>query len=151
MLIWLWLSALIIVIDQLTKKLVDDSMQLYQTIDLIPHVQLTYMRNQGAAFSFLSGGGGWQRWLFITLAIAASGFIYTWLKQLKRTQKQEAVAWALILGGALGNLIDRVAFGYVIDFMDIYYGEYHWPAFNVADSAITLGVVTLLIDARKKN
>jgi signal peptidase II len=151
MLIWLWLSALIIVIDQVTKKLVDTSMQLYQTIDLIPHVQLTYMRNQGAAFSFLSGGGGWQRWLFITLAITASGFIYTWLKQLKTTQRQEAVAWALILGGALGNLIDRVLLGYVIDFMDIYYGQYHWPAFNVADSAITIGVVTLLIDARKKN
>jgi signal peptidase II len=151
MLIWLWLSALIIVIDQLTKKLVDTSMQLYQTIGLMPHIQLTYMRNQGAAFSFLSGGGGWQRWLFITLAIAASGFIYTWLKQLKTTQRQEAVAWALILGGALGNLIDRVVLGYVIDFMDIYYGQYHWPAFNVADSAITIGVVTLLIDARKKN
>jgi signal peptidase II len=151
MLIWLWLSALIIVIDQLTKKLVDSSMKLYQTIELIPHVQLTYMRNKGAAFSFLSGGGGWQRWLFITLAIAASGFIYTWLKQLKRTQRQEAIAWALILGGALGNLIDRVIFGYVIDFMDIYYEQYHWPAFNVADSAITIGVVTLLIDASKKN
>ena len=147
MLIWLWLSALVLVIDQLTKRVVDTSMQLHQTIELIPFFQLTYMRNQGAAFSFLSGAGGWQRWFFIGLAVIASVFICFWLKRLANTQRWEAIAWALVLGGALGNLIDRIIYGYVIDFLDVYYGDWHWPAFNVADSAITLGVILLLMDS----
>lgn len=147
MLNWLWLSAVVLVLDQATKRLVDTSMQLYQTIELIPSFQLTYMRNQGAAFSFLSGAGGWQRWFFIGLALLASVFICFWLKWLARTQRWEAVAWALVLGGALGNLIDRILYGYVIDFLDVYYGDWHWPAFNIADSAITVGVVMLLFDS----
>lgn len=147
MLNWLWLSAVVLVLDQATKRLVDTSMQLYQTIELIPSFQLTYMRNQGAAFSFLSGAGGWQRWFFIGLALLASVFICFWLKRLARTQRWEAVAWALVLGGALGNLIDRILYGYVIDFLDVYYGDWHWPAFNIADSAITVGVVMLLFDS----
>ena len=149
MLIWLWISALVIVIDQATKRVVDTRMQLYQSIELIPCFQLTYLRNQGAAFSFLSGAGGWQRWFFIGLAIIASVFICFWLKKLERSQRWEAVAWSLVLGGALGNLIDRILFGYVIDFLDVYVGEWHWPAFNVADSAITVGVVMLLLDSFK--
>lgn len=147
MLNWLWLSAVVLVLDQATKRLVDTSMQLYQTIELIPSFQLTYMRNQGAAFSFLSGAGGWQRWFFIGLALLASVFICFWLKRLDRAQRWEAVAWALVLGGALGNLIDRILYGYVIDFLDVYYGDWHWPAFNIADSAITVGVVMLLLDS----
>lgn len=147
MLHWLWLSAVVIVLDQLTKRLVDTSMQLYQSIELMPSFQLTYMRNQGAAFSFLSSAGGWQRWFFIGLALLASVFICFWLQRLARTQRWEAVAWALVLGGALGNLIDRILYGYVIDFLDVYYGDWHWPAFNIADSAITLGVVMLLFDS----
>lgn len=149
MLIWLWISALVIVIDQATKRVVDTTMQLYQSIELIPCFQLTYLRNQGAAFSFLSGAGGWQRWFFIGLAIVASVFICFWLKKLNRSQRWEAVAWSLVLGGALGNLIDRILYGYVIDFLDVYVGEWHWPAFNVADSAITVGVVMLLLDSFK--
>jgi signal peptidase II len=147
MLIWLWLSALVIIIDQLTKRVVDTTMQLYQSIELIPYFQLTYLRNQGAAFSFLSGAGGWQRWFFIGLAVIASVFICIWLKKLHRSQRWEAIAWALVLGGALGNLIDRILYGYVIDFLDVYVGDWHWPAFNVADSAITMGVVMLLLDS----
>lgn len=147
MLIWLWLSALVIIIDQLTKRVVDTTMQLYQSIELIPYFQLTYLRNQGAAFSFLSGAGGWQRWFFIGLAVIASVFICFWLKKLDRSQRWEAIAWALVLGGALGNLIDRILYGYVIDFLDVYVGDWHWPAFNVADSAITVGVVMLLLDS----
>jgi signal peptidase II len=147
MLIWLWLSALVIIIDQLTKRVVDTTMQLYQSIELIPYFQLTYLRNQGAAFSFLSGAGGWQRWFFIGLAVIASVFICIWLKKLHRSQRWEAIAWALVLGGALGNLIDRILYGYVIDFLDVYVGDWHWPAFNVADSAITVGVVMLLLDS----
>jgi signal peptidase II len=149
MLIWLWLSALVIVIDQITKRVVDSTMQLYQSIELIPYFQLTYMRNQGAAFSFLSGAGGWQRWFFIGLAVIASVFICFWLKKLNRSQRWEAIAWSLVLGGALGNLIDRILYGYVIDFLDAYIGDWHWPAFNVADSAITLGVAMLLLDSFK--
>jgi signal peptidase II len=147
MLIWLWLSAFVLVIDQLTKRVVDTSMQLHETIELIPFFQLTYMRNEGAAFSFLSGAGGWQRWFFIGLAVIASVFICFWLKRLANTQRWEAIAWALVLGGALGNLIDRILYGYVIDFLDVYYGDWHWPALNVADSAITLGVILLLMDS----
>jgi signal peptidase II len=147
MLAWLWLSAVVIMLDQLSKRLVDTSMQLYQSIELIPFFQLTYLRNQGAAFSFLSQAGGWQRWFFVGLAVTASGLICYWLKRLEKHQRWEAAAWALILGGALGNLIDRVLYGYVIDFLDVYYGEWHWPAFNVADSAITVGVAMLLIDS----
>jgi signal peptidase II len=131
----------------LSKRLVDTSMQLYQSIELIPFFQLTYLRNQGAAFSFLSQAGGWQRWFFVGLAVTASGLICYWLTRLGKHQRWEAAAWALILGGALGNLIDRVLYGYVIDFLDVYYGEWHWPAFNVADSAITVGVAMLLIDS----
>ena len=149
MLIWLWLSALVIVIDQITKRIVNTTMQLYQSIELIPYFQLTYMRNQGAAFSFLSGAGGWQRWFFIGLAVIASVFICFWLKKLNRSQRWEAIAWSLVLGGALGNLIDRILYGYVIDFLDVYIGDWHWPAFNVADSAITVGVVMLLLDSFK--
>lgn len=147
MLVWLWLSVLVVVVDQWTKRLVDASMQLYQSIELVPFFQLTYLRNQGAAFSFLAGAGGWQRWFFIGLAVTASALICYWLKRMERSQHWEAAAWALILGGALGNLIDRVVYGYVIDFLDVYYGQWHWPAFNVADSAITIGVAMLLIDS----
>ncbi len=147
MLNWLWLSALVIALDQATKRLVDTSMQLYQSIELVPFFQLTYLRNQGAAFSFLSQAGGWQRWFFIGLAVAASGFICYWLRKLDRDRRWEAAAWALVLGGALGNLIDRILYGYVIDFLDVYYGEWHFPAFNVADSAITVGVGMLLLES----
>jgi signal peptidase II len=149
MLVWLWLSALVIVVDQVTKRVIDSAMQLHQTIELVPYFQLTYMRNQGAAFSFLSGAGGWQRWFFIGLAIVASVFIFVWLWKLDPSRRREAVAWALVLGGALGNLIDRILYGYVIDFLDVYVGDWHWPAFNVADSAITVGVALLLLDSFK--
>jgi signal peptidase II len=149
MLVWLWLSALVIVVDQVTKRVIDSAMQLHQTIELVPYFQLTYMRNQGAAFSFLSGAGGWQRWFFIGLAIVASVFIFVWLRKLDPSRRREAVAWALVLGGALGNLIDRILYGYVIDFLDVYVGDWHWPAFNVADSAITVGVALLLLDSFK--
>lgn len=147
MLIWIWLSVLVIVIDQISKRVVDTSMHLYQTIELLPYFQLTYLRNQGAAFSFLSGAGGWQRWFFIGLAVVASILICFWMKKLESSQRREAIAWALVLGGALGNLIDRILYGYVIDFLDVFYGNWHWPAFNVADSAITVGVILLLADS----
>jgi signal peptidase II len=147
MLKWLWLTALVIVLDQASKLLVDHNMELYESISLIPMFQLTYVRNTGAAFSFLAHAGGWQRWFFIGLSLAASIAISIWLNNLPKDRKWEAAAWALVLGGALGNLIDRISYGYVIDFLDAYYQHWHFPAFNVADSAITVGVAMLLIDA----
>ncbi len=147
MLGWIWLSLVVIVLDQSSKHWVDATMRLYESIELVPFFQLTYLRNQGAAFSFLAGAGGWQRWFFIVLAVFASAAICWWLSRLEKHRSWEAAAWALILGGALGNLIDRIRYGYVIDFLDAYYREWHFPAFNVADSAITLGVIALLIDA----
>lgn len=147
MLIWLLLSVVVVILDQLSKYWVDHSLQLYQTIELMPYFQLTYVRNTGAAFSFLSHAGGWQRWFFIGLGCLASGLICWWLLRLSKDRHLEAAAWSLILGGALGNVIDRAFYGYVIDFLDVYYADWHWPAFNIADSAITLGVVILLIDS----
>ena len=147
MLKWLWLTALVIVLDQASKLLVDHTMGLFESIPLIPLFQLTYVRNTGAAFSLLAQAGGWQRWFFIALSVTAGAAIAYWLKQLPKDRRWEAAAWALVLGGALGNLIDRIAYGYVIDFLDAYYQQWHFPAFNVADSAITVGVAMLLIDA----
>lgn len=149
MLRWLWLSLFVVTLDQASKLLVDSWMQLNHSIELIPSFQLTYLRNRGAAFSFLSDAGGWQRWFFISLSVVASVAISIWLRRLPHDRHWEAAAWALVLGGALGNLIDRIAYGYVIDFLDVYYGDWHWPAFNIADSAITIGVLMLLIDAMR--
>lgn len=145
--IWLWLSLFIVALDQSSKWVVDHTLQLYQSVPLMPSFQLTYLRNEGAAFSFLSSAGGWQRWFFVALALTSSVAIGIWLGRLNRTQTREAIGWALVLGGAIGNLIDRLVWGYVIDFLDVYYGNWHWPAFNVADSAITVGVGLLLLDA----
>ena len=145
--IWLWLSLFIVALDQSSKWVVDHTLQLYQSVPLMPSFQLTYLRNEGAAFSFLSSAGGWQRWFFVALALTSSVAIGIWLGRLNRTQTREAIGWALVLGGAIGNLIDRLVWGYVIDFLDVYYQNWHWPAFNVADSAITVGVGLLLLDA----
>ncbi len=122
-------------------------MQLYQSIPITSFFKLTYVRNTGAAFSFLSDAGGWQRWFFAVLAILISIIIAVWLTRLKKQETLLAVALSLILGGAMGNLIDRLAYGYVIDFLDVYYQTWHWPAFNVADSAITLGVILMLLES----
>ncbi len=147
MLKWLWLSLLALVLDQASKLFIDSSMQLYQSIPVIPFFNLTYVHNTGAAFSFLSEAGGWQRWFFAGLAFVISVVIAIWLSRLQKHETLLAVALSLILGGAVGNLIDRLAYGYVIDFLDVYYGAKHWPAFNIADSSITLGVALMLIES----
>lgn len=147
MLKWLWLSLLAIVLDQSSKIAVDRSMQLYESISVVPGFNLTYVHNTGAAFSFLSEAGGWQRWFFAGLALVISVGITIWLARLKKHETMLAVALALVLGGAVGNLIDRLLYGYVIDFLDVYYQSWHWPAFNIADSAITLGVVLMLAES----
>jgi signal peptidase II len=147
MLKWLWLSLLAVILDQGSKLAIAGSMQLYQSIEIMPFFKLTYAHNTGAAFSFLSEAGGWQRWFFAGLALAISVGIAVWLTRLKKHETLLAVALALVLGGAVGNLIDRLAYGYVIDFLDVYYDTWHWPAFNIADSAITLGVILMLAES----
>ena len=147
MLKWLWLSLLAVILDQGSKLVIDSSMRLYQSIPVMPYFNLTYVHNTGAAFSFLSEAGGWQRWFFAGLAILISSVIAVWLARLKQHETLLAIALSLVLGGAIGNLIDRLAYGYVIDFLDVYYGNWHWPAFNIADSAITLGVILMLAES----
>lgn len=147
MLKWLWLSLAVLMLDQATKLWVAASMRLYESIEVMPFFRLTYVHNQGAAFSFLSEAGGWQRWFFVLLTVGVGIGIAVWLSRLPAAARLQAAALALILGGAMGNLIDRLAYGYVIDFLDVYYESWHWPAFNVADSAITLGVALMLIDS----
>ncbi len=143
---WLWLSAVVIALDQLSKWLAETQLVLQQPHALLPSLNLTLMYNTGAAFSFLSDAGGWQRWLFTGLAVAVSVGLVIWLARLPARQPWVAAALALILGGAVGNVIDRIRLGHVIDFIQVYYGGWYFPAFNAADSAITLGVGLLLFD-----
>jgi signal peptidase II len=144
---WLNLSALVIIFDQLSKWLMSSWLDLYETVAVVPYFNLTLAHNHGAAFSFLASAGGWQRWFFTILAIVVSVVLTVWMKRLQANAKLEAISLALILGGAIGNVIDRVAHGYVIDFLDVYVGSYHWPAFNIADSAICVGAVLLIFDS----
>ncbi|MGR9073729.1 MAG: signal peptidase II [Gammaproteobacteria bacterium] len=147
MLKWMWLSLLAVVLDQASKLAVSHTMELYQSIAVLPYFNLTYVHNTGAAFSFLSDAGGWQRWFFAGLAVVISTVLGVWLARLKKSEILLAVSLSLVLGGAIGNLIDRLVYGYVIDFLDVYYKSWHWPAFNVADSAITLGVALMLLES----
>ena len=147
MLKWLGLSLLAVILDQASKLAIAGSMQLYQSIPIMPFFNLTYIRNTGAAFSFLNEAGGWQRWFFAGLAVVISAVMVVWLARLKQHETLLAVALSLVLGGAIGNLIDRLAYGYVIDFLDFYYQTWHFPVFNIADSAITLGVMLMLAES----
>lgn len=147
MLKWSWVSLLVIVLDQLTKQWASSSLDYGEPVPVIPFFNLTLMHNTGAAFSFLSDAGGWQRWFFALVALAISGVILVWLKRLPGEKKLLAIALTLVLGGALGNVWDRIYLGYVVDFIDVYYQNLHWPAFNLADGAISIGAVLLIIDS----
>ena len=144
--LWLGLSVLSIVIDQWTKHLATTHLNYAEPIAVLPSLNWTLLHNYGAAFSFLSDAGGWQRYLFTGLAGVVSLVFAFWLMRMPKNLKVLPMAVALILGGALGNLIDRVSMGYVVDFIHVYYQNHHFPAFNIADSAITLGTILLLID-----
>lgn len=146
MLKWLWLSGLVIALDQLTKQAVLANFQLYEVLPVTPMFNLTLMFNSGAAFSFLADASGWQRWFFTAIAVMFSVVIVIWLKRMPDTDKLLAVALALVLGGALGNVWDRIMLGHVVDFIQVYWDVHYFPAFNVADSAITMGAVLLLWD-----
>jgi len=161
---WLWIAAVIIGLDLLTKQWALSSLLPYRPVPLLPYFDLTLMFNPGAAFSFLSDQGGWQRWFFIVLASLVTIGLVIWLLKLEAGERLVAVALSLIIGGAVGNLIDRIYHGHVIDFIDLYYiaesclplfsnvirdgiTQCHWPTFNIADSAISIGVVLMLFDA----
>lgn len=143
---WLWLSLVVVVLDQISKQLIESSLLVYETVPILPYFNLTLAYNEGAAFSFLSDQGGWQRWFFALVAAVVVLILTVWLARL-RHERLLAVSLSLVIGGALGNLLDRLLFGHVIDFLDFYYQTYHWPAFNVADIAITLGVALMFVDA----
>jgi len=148
---WLWLSGLMVILDQLTKKIAEAELLLHKPVAIFPSFNFTLMYNKGAAFSFLSEAGGWQRIFFVALSTIISIFLFFWLKQISTDNKQKnnqllQIAIALILGGAVGNLIDRAMTGAVVDFIQLYYSTYYFPAFNIADSAITVGAALLIID-----
>jgi signal peptidase II len=144
---WFSLSFVIIVLDQITKYIASQELVLYQAVHVIPGFNLTLMHNTGAAFSFLSQAGGWQRWFFIVLASLISIVIIVWMYGLPANKRWLLAALAFVLGGALGNVWDRVQLGYVVDFIEVYYKGMYWPAFNIADSAICIGAIMLIIDA----
>lgn len=144
---YLALAAVILVLDQLTKQMIVSQFALYESLPVTSFFNLVHVHNYGAAFSFLSDQGGWQRWFFTGIASVISLAIVIWLWRLKPQQRLLAAALALILGGALGNLYDRLVLGYVVDFLDFYLGKWHWPAFNLADSAIFVGAALLLLDS----
>lgn len=138
---------LVVLLDWQTKQWVSETLALYRPREVFSWLNITLAHNYGAAFSFLSDAGGWQRWFFIILASLVSLVLLAWLIRLPRKEWLTALGLALILGGAIGNLLDRIQLGYVVDFVDVYYKNWHFPAFNVADSAITCGVILLLLDA----
>jgi signal peptidase II len=145
---WLPLTLTVILLDQLTKYLVVTRIEYLEAIELLPVLNLTHVYNTGAAFSFLADASGWQRWFFAALAIAVGIVIVVWLRRLKaRSQWMLSCALSLILGGAIGNVIDRLRLGHVVDFVHAHWGDADFPAFNVADAAITVGAALLLLDA----
>ena len=148
---WLWVSVVVLILDQCTKLLADAMLSMHQSVVLLPFLALRKAYNYGAAFSFLGDASGWQRWFFIVLALVVIGILVAWLRRLPPGNTVARVALVLILGGAAGNVIDRVVYGYVIDFIDVFYGSWHWPTFNIADSAISVGAFLLLLDAFREH
>jgi len=143
----LWISLVVLILDQITKAAATANLEMWTPVEVIPFFNFTLAHNTGAAFSFLADSGGWQRWFFSIIAFVVSIAIVIWIKKLKPEEKQLGISLSLILGGAVGNLIDRVRFGYVVDFLDVYYDTYHWPAFNIADSAIFIGAAIMIISS----
>lgn len=144
---WLWIAGAVLALDQASKWLALGQLTLHESIPLAPFLNLTLVFNKGAAFGFLSTASGWQNLFFIGIAMVATAVILYLLRRVGAKDRFMAVALMLILGGAVGNLIDRLVYGHVVDFIDVYYGTWHWPAFNVADSAITVGAVMIVFDA----
>jgi signal peptidase II len=145
---WLALAVLVIALDQATKLLATNELIYGRPVAVLPVLNWTLLHNTGAAFSFLSDAGGWQRWFFALLALGVSSVLVVWLFRLNRGHYLQKLAIALILGGALGNLWDRVLLGYVVDFIQVHWqSRYFFPAFNIADSAITIGAILMIYDS----
>ncbi|MDP5053123.1 MAG: signal peptidase II, partial [Congregibacter sp.] len=146
---WRWyvLASVIVILDQGSKWLASTELTYAMPVKLVSWFNLTLHHNQGAAFSFLADAGGWQRWFFAGLALAVSAMIVFWLRDLKPRQWPLSLALALVLGGALGNLVDRILLGYVVDFISVHYQDWYFPTFNVADSAISVGAALIVVDS----
>lgn len=161
--LWLGIAAAVIALDQISKHLAAGLLTLHEPVAVLPFFNFTLAQNTGAAFSFLADSAGWQRWFFVVLALVVSTVILRWLQRLGPGERWSGVALSLILGGALGNVVDRAFLGHVVDFIDVFYAagscmalftpvpvgdglECHWPAFNLADSAISVGAVMMIVD-----
>ncbi len=149
--LWLWLgiALAVVLLDQIAKVLVIRSFALHDSVALTGWFNLVRVHNSGAAFSFLAGASGWQRWFFVGLGVAAAGLI-VWMLKKHPAQKLFCFALCMILGGALGNVIDRLLHGHVVDFIQLHYAGWYFPAFNLADSAITLGAACLILDELRR-
>ncbi|KMV31359.1 lipoprotein signal peptidase [Photobacterium swingsii] len=145
---WLWLAALVFIVDVGSKLLVMNTMEYGwpNRIEVLPFFNLLYVHNYGAAFSFLSDAGGWQRWFFTAIALGVCSLLIFWMRRSSAENRLANSAYALIIGGALGNLFDRMYHGFVVDFLDFYVGNSHWPAFNIADSAICIGAAMIILE-----
>ncbi len=147
---WLWLSLLVVVLDLGSKWLASSGLDYGVPVPLLPFFDLTLLHNRGAAFSLLADQPGWQRWFFALVALGVSVLLLVWLKRTPATNRLSCISLTLILGGALGNLWDRLVHGYVVDFISLHYGPYYWPAFNIADSAICVGAVLLVWESWRR-
>jgi signal peptidase II len=143
---FLAISLAVVVLDQLTKFLIESHLAMFESVSVLPVLEITRLHNTGAAFSFLAEEAGWQRWFFTALAVIVSIVLALWLRRIPAQSRVLATAVALILGGAVGNVIDRVRLGHVIDFIYAHWDQHYFPAFNVADSAICVGAGLLLLD-----
>lgn len=144
---WLWLAAIIFIIDQVTKYWAVQALDFHESYQILSFFHFTYARNYGAAFSFLGDAGGWQKYLFTSIAFAVSAYLIYSLKRNSQAQRWTNIAFALILAGALGNAADRLMFGYVVDFLDFDLGFYRWPTFNVADISIFIGAAMIILES----
>lgn len=143
---WFFLSLIVVILDQSSKYWAVSALMPYQPQAILPMLNMTLAFNSGAAFSFLSGSGDWHRWFFTGFSGVMSMVLAVWIWRLPQGARLQLTAISFILAGALGNLVDRLLLGHVIDFIDVYYTHYHWPAFNIADSAICIGAFLLFVD-----
>jgi signal peptidase II len=144
---WLWLSLGVVIADQITKQIAEAQLTLHQPLNVMPYFDWYLTYNTGAAFSLLADAGGWQRWFFTIIAIVVSAVIVQWIRKLPPEDTLTALSLGLILGGAIGNLIDRILLGHVIDYIQVWLGNYPFPAFNIADAAISVGAALLILSS----